>query len=65
VNDVEEYEIEEVLDSKLVRGTLKYLVEWRGYDAPTWEPTRAINEAAALDQFHQSYPTKPGPLPED
>jgi len=27
-----EYEVEEIIDSKLVRGKLKYLVHWKGYE---------------------------------
>jgi Integrase core domain/Chromo (CHRromatin Organisation MOdifier) domain len=65
MNDVPEYEIEEIQDSKLVLGTLKYLVKWLVYDAPTWEPATKISQAAAIEKFHQSYPAKPGPLPED
>ena len=65
VNGVEEYEIEQILDSKLVRNTLRYLVKWLGYDAPTWEPAESINEAAAIDKFHEAYSAKPGPLPEN
>ena len=30
-----EFEVEEILDSKLVRNTLKYLVRWVGYDELT------------------------------
>jgi transposase InsO family protein len=65
VNEIEEYQIEEILDSKLIRNTLRYLVKWLGYDAPTWEPAHAINQAAAIDRFHDAYPGKPGPLSEN
>ena len=35
-----EYEVEEILDSRLKHGKLEYLVKWSGYtdDYNTWEP---------------------------
>jgi hypothetical protein len=32
IDNHEEYEVEEVLDSRQRRGRLGYLVHWRGYD---------------------------------
>ena len=34
-----EYEVERVLDSRVVRGNKQFLVKWKGYDdgARTWE----------------------------
>merc|ERR1719233_2040667 len=37
----EEYEVESIVDKKVVRGKTKYLVKWKGYDKDedrTWEP---------------------------
>jgi RNase H-like domain found in reverse transcriptase/Reverse transcriptase (RNA-dependent DNA polymerase)/Integrase zinc binding domain/Integrase core domain/Chromo (CHRromatin Organisation MOdifier) domain len=62
VDNAEEYEIDEILDSKYARKTLKYLVKWVGYDSPTWEPAHMLNQAVAVDNFHAAYPAKPGPL---
>ena len=56
-----EYEVEEVLDSKLERRRLWYLVKWTGYDQPTWEPCEYLDEVAAVDTFHNRFPNKPGP----
>jgi hypothetical protein len=37
INGVEEWEVEEILASKLVRSTLKYRVKWIGHDPdPVW-----------------------------
>jgi uncharacterized protein YicC (UPF0701 family) len=50
-----EYEVKEVLDSKISRGKLKYLVEWEGYgsDERSWESTENIqNTAEAVVEFH-------------
>ena len=64
-----EYEIAEILDSKLDRcrrPPLMYLVQWLGYegdDATSWLPTVSLVHAQqAIDDFHAKYPAKPGPL---
>ena len=66
-NGEEEYFVEEILDSRLWGHgkKLKYLVKWTGYAQPDWEDAELINKAEAIDRFHQRYPHKPGPLPED
>jgi len=38
VEGEEEWEVEEVLDNRRIRGRVHYLVKWRGFAAPTWEP---------------------------
>jgi len=51
----EEFEVQEVLDSKKIRGKLLYLVFWRGYppSEATWEPARNLVHAQDLvNQFH-------------
>ena len=39
IDDHVEFEVEEVLDSRIQRGKLEYLVHWRGYDINdrTWD----------------------------
>jgi hypothetical protein len=64
VEGEEEWQVQEVLDSKFVRNRLRYLVKWQGYDETTWEPADTINGLKAIDDFHERYPLKPGPLPE-
>jgi hypothetical protein len=61
VDNEEEYQVEAVLDSRLRRGRLQYLVQWIGYNDPTWEPANYLHDNAALDTFHRQYPDKPGP----
>ena len=41
-DDNVEFEVEEILDSKFVRKTLKYLVRWVGYDELTSEPAELL-----------------------
>lgn len=62
IDDNLEYEIEEVLDSKLVRNRLKYYIKWTGHHDPTWEPVEYHDDSEAVELFHQRYPHKPGPL---
>jgi hypothetical protein len=57
-----EYEVKEVLDSKVVRSKLKYLVDWVGYgpEERTWEPSAHLaNAPEAVAKFHQRYPGRP------
>jgi hypothetical protein len=59
-----EYEVKEVVDSKVVRGKLQYHVEWVGYgpEERTWEPVEHVGHAAeAIAEYHQRYPNRPSP----
>ena len=65
-----EYEIAEIVDSKLDQRRackLLYLVRWYGYEDTdeefSWLPATELDHAQeAIADFHKSYPTKPGPL---
>jgi len=61
VDGEEEWEVEEILDSRRIRGRLQYLVKWRGYAEPTGEPEEYLAEVQAVDVFHARYPGKPAP----
>jgi transposase InsO family protein len=62
-NEQAEYEVQSVLAVKLVRGKLKYRVDWKGWDQdPEWYPASALsNSPIALQEFHQANPQRPGP----
>jgi hypothetical protein len=63
VEGEEEWEIDEILDSRLRYKRLQYLCSWKGYDAPTWEYSDNITNAPhLLTHFHREYPTKPAPV---
>ena len=64
------FEISEVLDSKIDNRQkackLLYLVRWTGYEGTdeetSWILATELDHASKLVQdFHKSYPTKPGP----
>ncbi|MBW0549941.1 hypothetical protein O181_089656 [Austropuccinia psidii MF-1] len=66
VEEKEECEVAQVLDSKLKRGNLWYLVEWKGIseepERTTWEPaSSSTNSLDLVKDFHSFYPDKPGP----
>ncbi|MBW0471483.1 hypothetical protein O181_011198 [Austropuccinia psidii MF-1] len=67
VKEKEEWEVAQVLDSKLRRGKLWYLVELKGFsedpERKTWEPDSNLTSSADLvKDFNSLYPDKPGPI---
>jgi hypothetical protein len=62
VDGEEEYQVSRVEDSRMYRNQLQYLIQWTGYDSLTWEPAKFVNGLQAVEEFHQRYPGKPGPL---
>ena len=64
VSDGTEYEVAAILDSKIVRNKLYYLVDWLGYtpNDRTWEPAENLHNASDMvAAFHNKYPHKPSP----
>ncbi|MBW0570660.1 hypothetical protein O181_110375 [Austropuccinia psidii MF-1] len=66
IKEEEEWEVSEILDSKIKRGKLWYLVEWKGFsqdpERSTWEPTANFkNFPEPIKDFHALNPDKPGP----
>ena len=71
VNGEPEYEITEILDSKLNRRRhqcpLLYLVRWAGYEGmdeeTSWLVATELGHMTDLvADFHKAYPDKPGPF---
>jgi transposase InsO family protein len=58
-----EWEVEEILASKLWRSRLWYRVKWLGYDDdPEWYPASNVKYAPhKVRDFHDRYPDQPGP----
>ena len=69
VNGEEQYEIEDLMDSKMDRGKLKYLVKWKGYPREqwTWEPRETLLHDAKkiVEDFHRRHPNAPRPKPSE
>jgi len=65
VDGEEEYEVEQILDSRLFGKAkkLQYRVSWVGYPPDTqWYPAANFeNSADKLRAYHTAYPGKPGP----
>ncbi|MBW0558016.1 hypothetical protein O181_097731 [Austropuccinia psidii MF-1] len=66
IEEEEEWEVSQILDSKLKSGKLCYLVEWKGFSQDserfTWEPAENLKNCPELvKDFHSLYPDKPGP----
>jgi hypothetical protein len=62
VEGSQEYEVEAILNSKIQRRKLWYLVDWKGYkpDERTWEPAEHITHAAeAVAAYHLRHPQRP------
>ncbi|MBW0513594.1 hypothetical protein O181_053309 [Austropuccinia psidii MF-1] len=66
IEEEEEWEVSQILDSKLKRKQLWYLVEWKGFsedpERSTWEPAENLkNFPELVKDFHSLHPDKPGP----
>jgi transposase InsO family protein len=63
VNGQSEWEVEEVLASKLTRSRLFYKVKWIGFDEDyEWYPASDFKNAPyRIRDFHTRYPEQPGP----
>jgi len=68
VEGTEEWEVQDILDSRLDRRgrggrpRLRYTVKWTGYDDPTEVPAEYLQNAQEIvNNFHRRYPHKPGP----
>ena len=69
IDGEEEYEISEILDSKVDRRRkckLQYLVRWLRYEGTdeetSWIPADEVHTFEAVSDFHSTHPEKPGPL---
>lgn len=64
IDDEPEYEVAEILDSRIRRKSIQYLVDWVGYDAShrLWLPLSSLGGSEeAIQEFHQRNPSKPTP----
>ena len=57
-----EYEVKEILDSKVSNGRLMYYVDWEGYDPSgrQWEPAENLRHSPeVVAAYHKRYPRRP------
>ena len=62
VEGFEEFEVQEILDSRIHYNKLQYFVDWKGYKPHecTWEPTEFLKHAKdAVARFHTRHPNRP------
>ncbi|KAJ1150750.1 hypothetical protein NDU88_003539 [Pleurodeles waltl] len=64
VDDVPEYEVQEICDSRLFHKRLQYLIHWKGYPLSecSWEDASSVHAPLLIQRFHRLFPFKPGPL---
>ena len=58
VDGLPEFEVREILDSRIRRGKIQYFVDWVGYDSSkrSWQPV--ANAQSAIADFHSGYPAR-------
>jgi hypothetical protein len=60
-DEEEEWDVEEVLDSRITKGQLEYLVKWLdfGPEDNSWQPATNLHCLGKLAEFHQRNPDRP------
>ncbi|KAG5721542.1 hypothetical protein E4T56_gene13048 [Termitomyces sp. T112] len=61
VNDEEEYEVEEILDSRVFREKLQFKVKWKGYGIEdiSWELQANVHAPGLVWEFYHRHPNAP------
>ncbi|HEV7736862.1 MAG TPA: hypothetical protein VGO47_05740, partial [Chlamydiales bacterium] len=61
VEGEQEWEVEEVLDSRMFRGQLEYLIRWKGFgiEESSWEPRTNVHAPQLVAKFQQEHPGAP------
>jgi len=61
VDGEEEYEVEEILDSKMFRGRLRFLIKWKGYskEHDSWEYATEVHAPKLVADFYRRHPAAP------
>jgi hypothetical protein len=62
-DEEEEWDVEEILDSRVSQRQLQYLVKWLdfGPEHNSWEPVANLNCPEKLEEFHRQHPDRPKP----
>lgn len=61
INDHEEYEVEQILNSRVFRRQFQYLVKWKGYGAEhnSWEKAADVHAPELIQEYFQLNPGAP------
>ena len=61
MDDIEHFELDEVLDSHIRYYQVEYLVKWKGYNDShnQWIPWYNLDAGRAIRRFHERFPNKP------
>jgi hypothetical protein len=61
VDGEEEWEVEEILDSRQVRHKLKFLVKWKGFgrEHNSWEDAADVHAPELIQKFYKQHPGAP------
>jgi Chromo (CHRromatin Organisation MOdifier) domain len=56
-----QYEVESILDSRMHRGKLQYLVRWKGYgyEENSWVDESDVNAPRLVREFHRRHTSAP------
>src|SRR5687768_1653496 len=60
--DADEYEVERILDSRVIKNKIQYLIKWKNYlpEENTWELfNHLINSINLVEEFHRQNPGRP------
>ena len=58
IDGEEEWVVEEILDSRVIRRKLRYLVKWEGYgmEHNSWEPWDQVHAPELVADFYRKHP---------
>ena len=61
VDGEEEWEVEEILDSRVLRNRLKFLVKWKGFgrEDNSWEDSSDVHAPELVQEFYRRHPGAP------
>jgi hypothetical protein len=59
--EIEEWDVEGIVDSKIEGGVFLYKVSWSGPHEDTWQPPSDLDCYELVNAFHVSNPDKPKP----
>uniref|UniRef100_A0A8C5LPA6 Gypsy retrotransposon integrase-like protein 1 n=1 Tax=Leptobrachium leishanense TaxID=445787 RepID=A0A8C5LPA6_9ANUR len=61
VDDDDVFEVDTILDSRIRRSRLEYLIQWKGYgpEERSWIDHKDVSAPTLIDRFHRLHPDRP------